>query len=77
MIRQTVIPMHERKWIDTEPSEPTLDAYEVSKKVISLLRHNQKLQREEEGQGDGVPKACLQLTFIGKELFNDAECCAE
>ena len=45
----TVIPMHERKWIDTEPSEPTLVAYDVSKKVISLLRHNQTVQQEEDG----------------------------
>ena len=45
----TIIPMHERKWIDIEPSEPTLAAYDVSKKVISLLRHNQTLQREEDG----------------------------
>ena len=44
-----VIPMHERKWIDTEPSEPTLVAYDVSKKVISLLRHNQTVQQEEDG----------------------------
>ena len=44
-----LIPMHERKWIDTEPSEPTLAAYDVSKKVISLLRHNQTVQREEDG----------------------------
>ena len=28
----TIIPMHERKWIDIEPSEPTLAAYDVSKK---------------------------------------------
>ena len=35
------IPIHERRWIDIEPSEPTLAAYEVSKKVISLLQHNQ------------------------------------
>ena len=41
--------MHERKWIDIEPSEPTLAAYDVSKKVISLLRHNQTVQREEDG----------------------------
>ena len=41
--------MHERKWIDIEPSEPTLAAYDVSKKVISLLRHNQTLQREKDG----------------------------
>ena len=43
------IPIHERRWIDIEPSEPTLAAYEVSKKVINLLRHNQTLQREEDG----------------------------
>ena len=36
----TIIPMHERKWIDIEPSEPTLAAYDVSKKVISLLRQS-------------------------------------
>ena len=40
------IPMHERRWIDIEPSEQTLAAYDLSKKVISLLRHNQTVQRE-------------------------------
>ena len=45
----SIIPMHERKWIDIEPSEQTLAAYEVSKKVISLLRHNQTVQWEEDG----------------------------
>ena len=35
----TTIPLRERKWIDIEPS----------KKVINLLRHNQKLHREEDG----------------------------
>ena len=45
----SVIPMHERKWIDIEPSEPTLAAYDLSKKVISLLRHNQTVQREDDG----------------------------
>ena len=43
------IPMHERRWIDVEPSEQTLAAYDLSKKVISLLRHNQTLQREKDG----------------------------
>ena len=43
------IPMHERRWIDIEPSAPSLTAYEVSKKVISLLRHNQTVQREDDG----------------------------
>ena len=45
----SIIPMNERKWIDIDPSAPSLTAYEVSKKVISLLRHNQTVQREEDG----------------------------
>ena len=36
----STIPLNERKWIDIESSEPSLSAYEVSKKVINLLRHN-------------------------------------
>ena len=43
------IPMHERRWIDIEPSEQNLASYDLSKKVISLLRHNQTLQREDDG----------------------------
>ena len=49
VVTPTIIPMHERKWIDIEPSAPSLTAYEVPKKVISLLRHNQTVQREEDG----------------------------
>ena len=45
----TTIPMHKRRWIDIEPSEQTLAAYDFSKKVISLLRHNQTIQREKDG----------------------------
>ena len=45
----TIMPMHERRWIDIDPSAPSLTAYEVSKKVISLLRHNQTVQREKDG----------------------------
>ena len=40
------IPIHERRWIDIEPSEQNLASYDLSKKVINLLRHNQTLQRE-------------------------------
>ena len=43
------IPMHERRWIDIEPSEQNLASYDLSKKVISLLRHNLTLQREQDG----------------------------
>ena len=43
------IPMHERRWIDIEPSDQNLASYDLSKKVVNLLRHNQTLQREEDG----------------------------
>ena len=43
------IPIHERRWIDIEPSKQNLASYDISKKVINLLRHNQTLHREEDG----------------------------
>ena len=43
------IPIHERRWIDIEPPKQNLASYDISKKVINLLRHNQTLQREEDG----------------------------
>ena len=45
----SIIPMNERKWIDIEPGNSALSAYEISKKVIHLLRHSQQVQREEDG----------------------------
>ena len=45
----TTIPLRERRWIYIEPSEQTLAAYDLSMKVISLLRHSLKLHREEDG----------------------------
>ena len=43
------LPIHERRWIDTEPSEQNLASYDLSKKVVNLIRHNQTLQREQDG----------------------------
>ena len=43
------IPIHERRWTDIEPSTQDLASYDLSKKVINLLRHNQTLHREEDG----------------------------
>ena len=43
------IPIHERRWIDMGPSEQNLASYDLSKKVVNLLRHNQTLQREDDG----------------------------
>ena len=45
----TTLPLRERKWIDIEPSKQDLESYDLSKKVINLLRHNEKLHREEDG----------------------------
>ena len=45
----SIIPMNERKWIDIEPEDSSLSAYEMSKKVINLLRHSQTVQREDDG----------------------------
>ena len=45
----STIPMNERKWIDIEPGDSSLFAYEISKKVINLLRHSQQVQREDDG----------------------------
>ena len=45
----STIPMKVRTWIDIEPWKHSLSEYEVSKKVIHLLRHSQKVQREDDG----------------------------
>ena len=45
----SIIPMSEWNWIDIEPGNHSLSAYEISKKVIHLLRHSQIVQREDDG----------------------------
>ena len=49
LARTTTIPLFERRWIDIEPSKQDLDSYDFSKKVINFLRHNQTLQRKDDG----------------------------
>ena len=46
------IPIHERRWIDIEPSEPSLAAYDISKKVINLLRRYSEKKMEQFNSGD-------------------------
>ena len=41
-----IVPMNRRNWIDIEPGNSSLSAYELS---INLLRHSQTVQREEDG----------------------------
>ena len=44
-----IIHMKRRNWIDIESGKHSLSEYEVPKKVIHLLRHSQKLHREDDG----------------------------
>ena len=45
----TTIPFGERIWIDIVPSKQDFDSHNLSKRVINLLRHNQKVHREQDG----------------------------
>ena len=75
----TTIPMHERRWIDIEPSEQTLPEYDLSKKVISLLRHNQTVQREKDGAIEFyvfeiiLHKYSIGLMIVGKLVWQQEE----
>ena len=44
---KVTIPFHMRKWIDIKPGEYTQSSFEVSKKMISLLRHDPAVLRED------------------------------
>ena len=44
-----IVPIERRNWIDIETGKYSLSEYEVSKKVIYLLRHSQQVHREEDG----------------------------
>ena len=43
------VPIGKRTWTDIEPVKYALSEYEVSKKVIHLLRHSEKVHREDDG----------------------------
>ena len=43
------VPIGKRIWTDVEPGKYSFSDYEVSKKVMYLLRHSQHVNREEDG----------------------------
>ena len=43
------LPYHQRDWIDFEPGQYDKSCFEVSKKMIRLLRHDPSILREEDG----------------------------
>ena len=76
--------MNERKWIDIEPGKLPLSAYEISKKVIHLLRHSQRVQRSEDGavqfwriknylQSQFPHILLIGLTIVGKHAWQQEE----
>ena len=62
----TTIPLRERKWMDIKPSKQDLESYDLSKKVINLLRHNQTLQREKMEQFNSTKSNSIYETIILK-----------
>ena len=44
-----IVPIERRNWIDIEPGKYSFSEFEVSKKVTFLLRHSQKVHREDDG----------------------------
>ena len=44
-----MVPIGKRTWTDVEPGKYSFSDYEVSKKVMYLLRHSQNVHREEDG----------------------------
>ena len=43
------VPIEKRTWTDVEPRKYSLSDYEISKKLIHLLRHGKHVHREENG----------------------------
>ena len=48
-LHQELFSIGKRNWIDVEPGKYSFSDYEVSKKVMYLLRHSQPVHREEDG----------------------------
>ena len=79
----SIIPMNERRWIDFEPGESSFSAYEISKKVINLLRHSQTAQREDDGAvqywkiknylQNQFPQGPYWSTIVGKHAWQQGK----
>ena len=78
-----IVPMVRRKWIDIEPGKYSFSDYEVSKKVIHLLRHSQQYndkttERFNSGELKNIfrvsfHKFLIGLTIVGKHAWQQVE----
>ena len=63
------VPLHERKWMDTNPGDYDHKCYVVSKAMTRLLRHDQTIPRETDG---AVKVDDIIEAFKKKERFDGA-----
>ena len=71
-------PIGKRIWADVEPGKYSFSDYEVSKKVMYLLRHSQHVYREEDGELKKIFRhisciALIGLTVSGKRAWQEEE----
>ena len=69
----SIIPMKERKWIDIEPAEPSLSAYEVSSRKSSIFfdtvkRYNEKMTEQ---FNSGESSFIFGLNFHKNQYWSD------
>ena len=82
----SIIPMKERKWIDIEPGDSSLSAYEISKKVIiffdTLKRYSENNEKMTEQFNSGESsfifginfhKANISRMIVGKHAWQQEE----
>ena len=68
------VPIGKRTWTDVEPGKYSFSDYEVSKKVMYLLRHSQHVHREEDGAVQFWRiKENLQKHFLHSPHWSDSK----
>ena len=68
------VPIGKRTWTDVEPGEYSISDYQVSKKLINLLRHGQHVHQEEHGAVQFWRiKENLQTYFLYSPHWSDSK----
>ena len=67
----SITPMNERKWIDIEPGESSISAYEISKKVIFFDTLKQYNEKTTEQFNSGRSRIFFRINFHRYFLADD------
>ena len=76
----TTIPMHERRWIDTEPSEPSLSLRSKSRRKSSVFfdtikqYRGQKMEQFNSGELSFIFEIKFHKTNIGRMIVGKHAC---